>query len=382
MSLIASTSRIARRRDSVTRTHPKPLPTPSRPLGSPVPHSLLPSAPASPPTPAPSPTPHQRAPSWSTAGENEDAFLRDARSHFSRLDGAERQRYLAEILNLCDSHQLSFVHHFVSPRLKKDPFRCLPNELCLRVSLLSLVLTWTCAHMRFIKVLSFVDDPKTLSRASQVSRRWHDLLSDDMTWKILCDKHAYRRMSESTTPPSNPLPSVPNTGPGPYNQESSNGSPKRAHDSILPGPSASAPNLPTSGPSGSSSPKIKKRRPEATSYKSHFKQRYMVEAAWRKGGEAICRHITPDQGVVTSLHLTSKYIVVGLDNAKIHVFNTNGEHQRTLQGHIMGVWAMVPWDDTLVSGGCDRDVRVWNMATGYEHILQEIGRSYMLMTAE
>lgn len=30
----------------------------------------------------------------------------------------------------------------------------------------------------------------------------------------------------------------------------------------------------------------------------------------------------------------------------------------------MGVWAMVPWDDILVSGGCDRDVRVWNMATG------------------
>lgn len=78
------------------------------------------------------------------------------------------------------------------------------------------------------------------------------------------------------------------------------------------------------------------------------------------------RHITPDQGVVTSLHLTKKYIVVALDNAKIHVFNVRGDHLRTLQGHVMGVWAMVPWDDTLVSGGCDRDVRVWNMATGYE----------------
>ena len=77
------------------------------------------------------------------------------------------------------------------------------------------------------------------------------------------------------------------------------------------------------------------------------------------------RHITPEQGVVTSLHLTKKYIVVGLDNAKIHVFNTKGDHQRTLQGHVMGVWAMIPWDDILVSGGCDRDVRVWNMATGY-----------------
>lgn len=151
MSLTASTSRITRRRDSAPRTHPKPLPTPSRPLGSPIPHNLLPSAPASPPTPAPSPTPHQRAPSWSTAGENEDAYLRDARSHFSRLDGAERQRYLAEILNLCDSHQLSFVHHFVTPRLKKDPFRYLPNELCLRVSLLTQVLAralLTCVSSR------------------------------------------------------------------------------------------------------------------------------------------------------------------------------------------------------------------------------------------
>lgn len=76
------------------------------------------------------------------------------------------------------------------------------------------------------------------------------------------------------------------------------------------------------------------------------------------------RHIHPDQGVVTSLYLTNKYIVVALENAKIHVFSTRGDHQRTLLGHQMGVWAMVPWEDILVSGGCDREVRVWNMATG------------------
>lgn len=107
------------------------------------------------------------------------------------------------------------------------------------------------------------------------------------------------------------------------------------------------------------------RRPKIRSYKSHFKQRYLVETAWRTGGQNIARHITQDQGVVTSLHLTPKYIVVALDNAKIHVFNTEGNAQKTLTGHVMGVWAMVPWEDTLVSGGCDRDVRVWDMATGY-----------------
>lgn len=76
------------------------------------------------------------------------------------------------------------------------------------------------------------------------------------------------------------------------------------------------------------------------------------------------RHVTPDQAVVTSLHLTDKYIVVALDNAKIHIFSPDGTFLRSLKGHVMGVWAMVPWGDILVSGGCDRDVRVWNMETG------------------
>lgn len=105
------------------------------------------------------------------------------------------------------------------------------------------------------------------------------------------------------------------------------------------------------------------------SYKYHFKQRYLVEAAWRSGGTSIMRNLTSDAGVVTSLHLTHKYIMVALDNAKIHVFDPEGNFLRVLQGHIMGVWAMVPWEDTLVSGGCDRDVRVWNLATGYAPLL-------------
>ncbi|KAG9793250.1 WD40 repeat-like protein, partial [Aureobasidium melanogenum] len=271
-------SRSTRTRHSVSQPRPKRLSTSTK---AGIPLNILPSAPASPPTPAPSPTPYQRAPSWNTAGENEDAFLRDAREHFSNLDASGRERFLAEFLNMCDSHLLSFVHHFVSPRLKKDPFEHLPDELCLRAS----------------------------------------------------------------------------QGPYVYN----NRSPKRNLDGSIIGPSSSAPNLSLlNQDQDSASPRSKKRQ----SHYSHFRHKYMIEAAWRKGGESIIKHITPDQGVVTSLHLTDKYIVVAMDNAKIHVFNTVGEHQKTLKGHVMGVWAMVPWDDILVSGGCDRDVRVWDMSTG------------------
>jgi len=122
----------SRSRHSTSLSYPKPLPTPSRSAAN-IPHNLLRSAPASPPTPAPSPTPYQSIPGWGSASENEDAALREARNHFSGLNPLERQRYLAELLNLCDGPLLSFVHQFVSPRLKKDPFAYFPDELCLRV---------------------------------------------------------------------------------------------------------------------------------------------------------------------------------------------------------------------------------------------------------
>jgi F-box and WD-40 domain protein CDC4 len=204
-------------------------------------------------------------------------------------------------------------------------------------------------------VLSFIDDPKTLARASQVSKQWHSLLSDDLTWKKLCEKHSYRRLSSSVSYMG---------GSGGQNDALLfNSSP------VFPKTESSFSTVNNSGFTSEIAPQQnrqnKRRRPKATTYKSHFKQRYMVETAWRTGGKAIARHITPDQGVVTSLHLTPDYIVIALDNAKIHVFDADGQILKTLTGHVMGVWAMVPWGNTLVSGGCDRDVRVWDMETGY-----------------
>lgn len=320
---------------NLSSPHSRSLSSPNKTV-TPIPPNLLPSAPASPPTPAPSPTPHQRSQAWQSLDEEDDAVLLNARIHFSSLSGARKHRFLEGILGLCDSQLLSFVSSYVGPRLRKDPFQVFPTELCLRV-------------------LSFIDDPKTLARASQVSSRWRELLSDDITWKNLCEKHAYasRRFSDDrdfidpfhTLPPNLKIRTM------------------GAQRKKTPGLGSSDIPRPASG-DWLSLVATRKRRARPLSYRSHFKQKYMVESAWNKGGRCTQRHITPDQGVVTSLHLTSKYIVLALDNAKIHVYDTNGENQKTLEGHVMGVWAMVPWDDILVSGGCDREVRVWNMATG------------------
>ncbi|KAK5114770.1 hypothetical protein LTR85_010083 [Meristemomyces frigidus] len=368
-----------------------PIPIPANP--NVIPGNTLPSAPASPPTPAPSPTPMQRAPDWSTADPSEDIGdidlddphgtadhasttssargygfgYRHMRAMFADMDNDERQRMLAELLNMCDGKLLGFVAGFVGPRLKRDPFSVLPNELCLRI-------------------LTFVEEARTLARSSQVSRRWRELVSDDMAWKSLCEKHAYRRLSDDHQN-SQPRP-IPNSHAHP--NASAEQRPNHpygysqgfAQSPALAGLSSSAPDLtrrvsmnnaavlpPTLSARATSS--NTKRRPKAISYRSHFKQRYQVETAWRTGGKVDTRQITPDQGVVTSLHLTPNYIIVALDNAKIHVFDTEGRHLRCLQGHVMGVWAMVPYGDTLVSGGCDRDVRVWDLSTGMaQHMLR------------
>jgi F-box and WD-40 domain protein CDC4 len=212
------------------------------------------------------------------------------------------------------------------------------------------------------QILECVDDPTTLARASQVSKKWRELVNDDSAWRLLCQKYSYRSLTREERKDADDA-----------GDEMEDSQPDwSVSTERIPRLDGATRELLGVAPLGGGAEGLRtrsldrkaQRKPQATSYRSHFKQRYMVETAWRNGGACDARQITPDQGVVTSLHLTNKYIVVALDNAKIHVFDTLGNNQKTLQGHVMGVWAMVPWGDLLVSGGCDRDVRVWNLATG------------------
>ena len=211
---------------------------------------------------------------------------------------------------------------------------------------------------QLVKVLSFIDDPKTLARAAQVSARWYELLNADITWKVLCDKHVNGLSSEddwaddstsTTASESTATYSLPSP------RSSQSPLPNLSNLDIMTNPAKVAEEM----------ARMRASRPNAGSYRSKFKRKYMVDAAWRKGGNVMTKCVTIDQGVVvTNLHLTRDHILIALDNAKIHVFGRNGEHQRILQGHMMGVWATVPCDNILVSGGCDRDVRVWDIETG------------------
>jgi len=94
--------------------------------------------PASPPTPAPSPIPredvHPFLASWSAAHTDEDDFLRSVRMYYMKLGSAERQRFLAEILNISETEELRFVNSYVRPRLKVDFLKMLPMEVGLRVT--------------------------------------------------------------------------------------------------------------------------------------------------------------------------------------------------------------------------------------------------------
>lgn len=66
--------------------------------------------------------------------DEEDSLLLKAQIHFSSMGSAQKQKFLVDILNLCDNQQLSFISSLISPRLRKDPFLAFPNEICLRVS--------------------------------------------------------------------------------------------------------------------------------------------------------------------------------------------------------------------------------------------------------
>ncbi|KAI8886380.1 WD40 repeat-like protein [Backusella circina FSU 941] len=156
-----------------------------------------------------------------------------------------------------------------------------------------------------LQILSYIDSPRTLTRTATVSKHWNFFEKDEKLWKKLCQIYNYD-MDQSFH-----------------------------------------------------------------SYRSHFKHRYNINNAWIKGGKVTTVEGGFSQGLVTSMQFDEKYIVVGCDNHRIEVFDTKtGNKITTLEGHEGGVWTLQfkggehGDEHILVSGGCDRDVRVWALNRG------------------
>ncbi|CAE6483836.1 unnamed protein product [Rhizoctonia solani] len=336
----------------------------------------------SPPTPAPSPRPDSHKQHQAPI-----SFNRDVLPYFYLLSPSQRREFVTQLIQVCDVDQLVHANALIQPRLKRDFLRELPLEVSLYV-------------------LSLIGDAKTLARAAQVSRFWNALVADEWTWKVLCDQAGYG------SPKSGP-----GMGPVPRYDELVRGMRRLSITTTAPGsgPSSDMPCYPFPASS----------IPRQLTHQYHYKLAYLTARNWLKGGRILRAHNSSDDGVVTSVAMDDEWIVVGLANHRIHVFSSRtGRLVRTLVGHTLGVWtlglvsrggvlktaegeeertpeqvacdaqvtpgallggcstentesrtngqpdasnASAGWGQNgaiVVSGGCDREVRVWDLTTG------------------
>ncbi|TFY58364.1 hypothetical protein EVJ58_g6461, partial [Rhodofomes roseus] len=274
----------------------------------------------SPPTPAPSPRLSAFEPPTISASIEDPAC--QARREFAALTPSLRFQYLAGLLADCTPAELLFISTTITPLLRRDFLKDLPAELAFHV-------------------LSFIDDPKTLARASGVSRAWHHLLDDQWIWRRMCDVHGY---------------GVPE---GERRQE------LRDEESVADEDLDAISNISVSAPTVSTlsmqqlSPPLQPR----FSYRKHFRYEYTTTSNWLHGGKLLRMHrmplvpasrqappqaepqggqaTQPSSAIPTSVAIDDNWVVVGLANSRIHVFSARtGVLSRTLVGHESGVWAV------------------------------------------
>lgn len=100
-------------------------------------------------------------------------------------------------------------------------------------------------------------------------------------------------------------------------------------------------------------------RVSSGSFKQQFKNAYLAgesclsreqlwhrltphsESNWLHGGHVLVNYIPPEDGPVTTLSMNERWVVVGMANSRIHVFDiTTGRIKQHLLGHQGGVWAL------------------------------------------
>ncbi|WRT63369.1 uncharacterized protein IL334_000274 [Kwoniella shivajii] len=311
----------------------------------------------SPPTPAPSPSPSPRDKRTfrhshnndndDDDNDNSDEELMDRiwkgknRQHvisdpqdliyrFTSLSPSQRFSFLTSLVGELRLNEALVVSRKIEPLLRRDFLRELPAELALHC-------------------LSFVDEPKTLARAAQVSHYWNQLLQDEQTWKDLFDRHDF------PTPTSfihRPIGLRSRSATQSFANANTNNPFSVVNGSINVGTNTRTSNSQQSCINRATPFGLERRvltlassrlrDKEDGTFKGRFKNAYLTESNWLSGGRILANHVSADDAVVTTLCFDDSHIVVGMANNKIHVFDAiTGTFLRSLLGHRQGVWAMV-----------------------------------------
>lgn len=123
----------------------------------------------SPPTPAPSP-----GPVTDTYHQHHEFQLTPFPpfSMMNTQNPAMRRHFLSSVISSCTPYELLFISQTITLLLKRDFMHSLPLELALYT-------------------LTFIDEPKTLTRASQVSKHWRTIVEDESVWRRMCQIHGF-----------------------------------------------------------------------------------------------------------------------------------------------------------------------------------------------
>jgi len=123
----------------------------------------------SPPTPAPSP-----GPVTDTYHQHHQCQVTPFPPYnmMDTQNSAMRRHFLSSVLSSCTPFELLFISQAINLLLKRDFLYSLPPELALYI-------------------LTFIDEPRTLIRASLVSKHWRTVARDESVWKRMCQIYGF-----------------------------------------------------------------------------------------------------------------------------------------------------------------------------------------------
>lgn len=77
----------------------------------------------------------------------------------------------------------------------------------------------------------------------------------------------------------------------------------------------------------------------------------------------ISRARISDNAVAITMHSTSNYLVVSLDNNTLHIFNSDGGLLFILRSPKSNVWSLALTEDTLLCGEVSGEIQKWDLMT-------------------